>query len=198
MARKDEEKMAFHMDEGVFCYTKMTFGLKNAKATYQKLVDTIFEGQMGRNLEAYMDDMVIKRKFLGYMVTSKGIRANPEKTKAVMDMPSPSSLKQMQRLSEIDYPSMEKLDLALVYAARRLRRYNGRGQPDIYKSGRTRRNFKGKVQEVRRTTEDQMPIALPDKTSIWKLYTDGALNDHGSGACLILIDPEGLEYSNAI
>ncbi|GJY07378.1 hypothetical protein Tco_0374432 [Tanacetum coccineum] len=38
-------------------------------------------------------------KFLGYIVTSEGIRANPEKTKAVMNMPSPSSLKQMQRLS---------------------------------------------------------------------------------------------------
>ncbi|GJX60654.1 hypothetical protein Tco_0292044 [Tanacetum coccineum] len=40
-----------------------------------------------------------KGKFLGYIVTSKEIRANPEKTKAVMNMPSPSSLKQMQRLS---------------------------------------------------------------------------------------------------
>ncbi|GJZ38971.1 reverse transcriptase domain-containing protein [Tanacetum coccineum] len=38
-------------------------------------------------------------KFLGYIVTSKGIRENPEKTKAVMNMPSPSSLKQIQRLS---------------------------------------------------------------------------------------------------
>ncbi|GJV27863.1 hypothetical protein Tco_1384311 [Tanacetum coccineum] len=44
MSKKDEEKSAFHMDEGVFCYTKMSFGLKNAGATYQRLVDTIFEG----------------------------------------------------------------------------------------------------------------------------------------------------------
>ncbi|GJY96756.1 hypothetical protein Tco_0513666 [Tanacetum coccineum] len=39
-------------------------------------------------------------KFLGYVVTFEGIRANPEKTKAVMDMPSPRTLKQMQSLSE--------------------------------------------------------------------------------------------------
>ncbi|GJR03619.1 reverse transcriptase domain-containing protein [Tanacetum coccineum] len=113
----------------------MPFGLKNARATYQRLVDTIFEGQMGRNLEVYVDDMVIKSKtdpkmikdvketlltlkkvnmklnpkkcsfgmeegkFLGYIVTSKGIRANPEKVKAVVNMPSLSNLKQMQRLS---------------------------------------------------------------------------------------------------
>ncbi|GKB75027.1 hypothetical protein Tco_0936439 [Tanacetum coccineum] len=38
----------------------MPFGLKNARATYQRLVDTIFKGQIGRNLEAYVDDMVIK------------------------------------------------------------------------------------------------------------------------------------------
>ncbi|GKE21334.1 reverse transcriptase domain-containing protein, partial [Tanacetum coccineum] len=62
MSRKDEEQMAFHTDEIVFCYTKMPFELKNAKATYQRLVDTIFEGQIGRNLEAYVDDMVIKSK----------------------------------------------------------------------------------------------------------------------------------------
>ncbi|GKE90776.1 reverse transcriptase domain-containing protein, partial [Tanacetum coccineum] len=52
MAKKDEEKTAFHTNEGVFCYTKMPFGLKFFKATYQRLVDTIFEGEMGRNLEA--------------------------------------------------------------------------------------------------------------------------------------------------
>ncbi|GJR28290.1 hypothetical protein Tco_1104522 [Tanacetum coccineum] len=40
----------------------MPFGLKNSEATYQRLVDTVFEGQMGRNLEAYVDDMVIKSK----------------------------------------------------------------------------------------------------------------------------------------
>ncbi|GKE06464.1 reverse transcriptase domain-containing protein [Tanacetum coccineum] len=62
MAKKDEEKTAFHTDKGIFSYTKMPFGLKNARATYQRLVDNIFEGQMGRNLEAYMDDMVITRK----------------------------------------------------------------------------------------------------------------------------------------
>ncbi|GJY22423.1 hypothetical protein Tco_0396081 [Tanacetum coccineum] len=62
MAKKDEERMAFHTDKGVFCYTKMPFRLKNARATYQRLVDTIFEGKIGRNQKAYVDDMVIKSK----------------------------------------------------------------------------------------------------------------------------------------
>ncbi|GJX50283.1 hypothetical protein Tco_0277128, partial [Tanacetum coccineum] len=96
--------------------------LKNARATYQRLVDSTFQSQIGRNL---VDDMVVKSKdekmlladiaetfdnlrkinmklnlkkysfgveegkFLGYMVTSEGIRANPKKTKALADLQSP-------------------------------------------------------------------------------------------------------------
>ncbi|GKA16353.1 reverse transcriptase domain-containing protein [Tanacetum coccineum] len=60
MAEEDEDKTAFFTGEGVFCYQKMPFGLKNAGATYQRLVDKVFHDQIGRNLEAYFDDMVIK------------------------------------------------------------------------------------------------------------------------------------------
>ncbi|GKG48779.1 reverse transcriptase domain-containing protein, partial [Tanacetum coccineum] len=59
-AQDDEEKTAFYTDQGTYCYTKMPFGLKNTGATYQRLVDTAFQSQIGRNLEAYVDDMVIK------------------------------------------------------------------------------------------------------------------------------------------
>ncbi|GJZ70233.1 hypothetical protein Tco_0633783 [Tanacetum coccineum] len=44
----------------IFCYSKMPFGLKNVGATYQRLVDKAFQKQIGRNLEAYVDDLVIK------------------------------------------------------------------------------------------------------------------------------------------
>ncbi|GJW71016.1 reverse transcriptase domain-containing protein [Tanacetum coccineum] len=60
MAESDEEKMAFHTSQGVYCYTKMHFGLKNAGATYQQLVDKAFDNQVGRNTEVYVDDLVIK------------------------------------------------------------------------------------------------------------------------------------------
>ncbi|GJZ26125.1 reverse transcriptase domain-containing protein [Tanacetum coccineum] len=62
MAREDEEKTAFYTEQGTYCYMKMPFGLKNAGATYQRLVDSTFQSQIGRNLEAYVDDMVIKSK----------------------------------------------------------------------------------------------------------------------------------------
>nr|GEZ56892.1 reverse transcriptase domain-containing protein [Tanacetum cinerariifolium] len=60
MAAADKEKTAFHTGQGVYCYTKMPFGLKNAGATYQRLMDNAFENQMGRNIEIYVDDLVVK------------------------------------------------------------------------------------------------------------------------------------------
>ncbi|GJY19688.1 reverse transcriptase domain-containing protein [Tanacetum coccineum] len=60
MAESDEEKMAFHTNHGVYCYTKMPFGLKNDGATYQRLVDKAFDSQVGQNIEVYIDDLVIK------------------------------------------------------------------------------------------------------------------------------------------
>ncbi|GJW78583.1 reverse transcriptase domain-containing protein [Tanacetum coccineum] len=60
MAEEDEEKTAFHTSQRVYCYTKMPFGLKNAGATYQRLVDKAFAKQVGRNLEVYVDDLVVK------------------------------------------------------------------------------------------------------------------------------------------
>ncbi|GKB75149.1 reverse transcriptase domain-containing protein, partial [Tanacetum coccineum] len=61
MAKGDEDKTAFFVGERVFCYRKMPFGLKNARVTYQRLVDKVFNKQIGRNLKACVDDMVIKR-----------------------------------------------------------------------------------------------------------------------------------------
>ncbi|GJV96083.1 reverse transcriptase domain-containing protein, partial [Tanacetum coccineum] len=60
MAEEDEEKTAFHTPQGVYCHTKMPFGLKNTRATYQRLVDKAFDKQVGCNLEVYVDDLVIK------------------------------------------------------------------------------------------------------------------------------------------
>nr|GEW28853.1 hypothetical protein [Tanacetum cinerariifolium] len=60
LAESDEEKTAFHTVQGVYCYTKMPFGLKNDGATYQRLVDEAFDSQIGWNIEVYVDDLVVK------------------------------------------------------------------------------------------------------------------------------------------
>ncbi|XP_025684690.1 uncharacterized protein [Arachis hypogaea] len=135
MHPEDQSKTAFITEHGNFCYKVMPFGLKNAGATYQRLMDKVFQQQIGRNMEVYVDDMVAKTpmqgshcddlveifrqlraynmrlnpdkcafrvqggKFLGFMLTSRGIEANPEKCKAVLNMTSPKTVKEVQQLA---------------------------------------------------------------------------------------------------
>ncbi|XP_071926041.1 uncharacterized protein [Coffea arabica] len=135
MDEEDQEKTSFITEDGTYCYVTMPFGLKNAGATYQRLVNKLFKNQIGRNMEVYMDDMLVKSraqeqfiddlreildilrssrmrlnpkkctfgvrsgKFLGYMISKEGVRANPDKIKAIMDMAPPRSIKEVQRLT---------------------------------------------------------------------------------------------------
>ncbi|GJS51264.1 reverse transcriptase domain-containing protein [Tanacetum coccineum] len=57
---------------------------------------------------------------------------------------------------------------------------------------------KGESMEEQEDTKTKTPKNLRAEIDIWKLYTDGASNEHGSRAGLILIDPEGAEYSYAL
>ena len=125
MDRVDQEKTSFVTSQGLFCYEMMPFGLKNVRATYQRLVNHMFHPQIGRNVEVYVDDMLVKSqdegkhlddmqetfdtlrqyhiklnpskcafgvssgKFLGFIVSHRGIKANPDKIQAILDMKPP-------------------------------------------------------------------------------------------------------------
>jgi len=56
----DQEKTSFISSQGLFCYKVMPFGSKNMRATYQRLVNHMFRSQIGRNIEVYVDDMLVK------------------------------------------------------------------------------------------------------------------------------------------
>jgi hypothetical protein len=56
----DQDKMAFITPHVIYCYTAITFGLKNAGATYQKAIQKCLGSQIGKNIEAYVDDVVVK------------------------------------------------------------------------------------------------------------------------------------------
>jgi hypothetical protein len=62
MAKEDEEKTAFIMPCGVYCYVCMPFGLKNAGATFQRLMRKALGAQMGKNAETYINDIVVKTR----------------------------------------------------------------------------------------------------------------------------------------
>ena len=114
LALEDQEKTAFVTPTGNYHYKVMLFGLKNVGSTYQRMMTRMFEPQLGKNIEIYVDDMVVKSKvvsehlgdlddifdvlrrhklrlnaskcsfgmgsgkFLGYMVTHRGIEVNPD------------------------------------------------------------------------------------------------------------------------
>ncbi|XP_050290553.1 uncharacterized protein LOC126728834 [Quercus robur] len=56
----DQEKTSFVTSQSLFCYKVMPFGLKNAGATYQRLMNKMFAHQIGRNVQVYVDDMLVK------------------------------------------------------------------------------------------------------------------------------------------
>ena len=60
MNREDQEKTSFITDRGIYCYKVMSFGLKNVGATYQRLVNKMFHEHLGKKMEVYIYDMLVK------------------------------------------------------------------------------------------------------------------------------------------
>ncbi|GJS64906.1 reverse transcriptase domain-containing protein [Tanacetum coccineum] len=103
MAESDEEKTAFYTSQGVYCYTKMPFGLKNADATYQRLEEMIrdinetFPTLQRINMKLNPKKCTFGARegmFLGYMISPEGIKPCPDKTEAVLQLPSPRTIKE--------------------------------------------------------------------------------------------------------
>jgi hypothetical protein len=135
LKKEDEEKTAFITPYGVFCYQVMPFGLKNAGATYQRMMQNCLGSQIGHNIQVYIDDMVITTRkeeslisdlaetfdnlnmyklklnptkcsfgvsvgqLLGFLVSARGIEANPEKIQAILTMGKPTKLHDVQKLA---------------------------------------------------------------------------------------------------
>ena len=121
----DEKHTSFRTPLGVYYYTVMPFGLKNAGATYQRAMNDIFHEHMRKIVECYVNDIAVKSrakvdhiadlktvfdvmrahqlkmnptksflgvssgKFIGFVVTSKGIHLDPEKVRVVQEMQPP-------------------------------------------------------------------------------------------------------------
>ena len=60
MAPNDMEKISFFSEWGTYCYRVMAFGLKNAGATYQRAATTLFHDMMNKDVEVYVEDMIVK------------------------------------------------------------------------------------------------------------------------------------------
>ncbi|XP_057954124.1 uncharacterized protein LOC131148417 [Malania oleifera] len=140
MAPEDKDKTTFITLWETFCYKVMPFGLKNAGATYQRAMVTLFHDLMHKEIEVYVDDMIVKSrdeyshvmnlrklfkrlrkcqlklnpekctvgassgKLLGFIVSEKGIEVDPDKIKAIREMPSPKTEKEVRSfLGQLNY-----------------------------------------------------------------------------------------------
>nr|GEX77018.1 hypothetical protein [Tanacetum cinerariifolium] len=145
----------------------MPFGLKNAGATYQRLMDKAFESQVGRNIEVYVDDLVVKS------YTEAEMMRDIEKT------------------------------------FRTLRKVNIKLNPKKCSFGLVEGVFLGPRTSVKRQILADFLIEIPADVSQaapaavtqeepWTLFTDGSSCVNGSGAGLILTNPEGVEFTYAL
>ena len=131
----NQEKTSFVTNQGLFYYKVMSFGLKNAGATYQRLMNKMFAHQIGRNVQVFVDDILVKSiweddhlddlketfntlrsyniklnpnkcafrvtagKFLGFMMSQRGIEVNLDKVRAIMELTPPKNIKKVQSLN---------------------------------------------------------------------------------------------------
>jgi hypothetical protein len=89
MKESDQLVTSFITPFGMYCYTTMPFGLRNAGATYQRCMNHVFGEHIGRTIEAYVDDIVVKTKKASDLLSdlettfkclrAKGVKLNPEK-----------------------------------------------------------------------------------------------------------------------
>jgi hypothetical protein len=134
MKESDQLATSFITPFGMYCYTTMPFGLRNAGATYQRCMNHVFGEHIGRTVEAYVDDIIVKTRkasdllsdlettlrclrakgvklnpekcvfgvprgmLLGFIVSERGIKANPEKIAAITNMVPIKDLKGVQRV----------------------------------------------------------------------------------------------------
>ncbi|GJS34009.1 reverse transcriptase domain-containing protein [Tanacetum coccineum] len=219
MAKEYEEKTAFITSQRIFCYSKMPFGLKNFGSTYQRLVDKAFQKQIGQNLEAYVDDLVIKS------CTEQEVIRDVEETfktlrKINMKL-NPKNAPSRRRKKQFCSPSSK------VFEGRECKELNGKlatakeaisailmterdgKQIPIYFISRALRG-----PEINYTQMEKLVLALSERPEDnledtlmegaeelpdpWTLFTDGSSCADGSGAGLILTNPEGMKFTYAL
>jgi hypothetical protein len=134
MKESDQLATSFITPFGMYCYTTMPFGLRNTGATYQRCMNHMFGEHIGRTVEAYVDDIVVKMRkasdllsdlettfkclrakgvklnlekcvfgvprgmLLGFIISERGIEANPEKIAAITNMGPIKDLEGVQRV----------------------------------------------------------------------------------------------------
>uniref|UniRef100_A0A2N9ENC7 Uncharacterized protein n=1 Tax=Fagus sylvatica TaxID=28930 RepID=A0A2N9ENC7_FAGSY len=252
MNKADQDKTAFITPRGTYCYKMMPFGLKNAGATYQRMVTKMFGHIIGKIVVVYIDDMLVKSlkeenhiadllqvfnilresrlrlnaskctfgvssgKFLGHIVSRRGIEPNPDQIAALVDSAEPRNIKQVQRLTGM-----------VAALGRFISRSADKCKPFFRLLGKRSKfiwneecSVAFQVSDhavsavlVREFGQEQKPVFFVskamDETELSRSSTrfgyremgvivDGASNSKGSGAGVVLVSPKGLILEQAV
>ncbi|KAL0313329.1 UNVERIFIED_CONTAM: Retrovirus-related Pol polyprotein from transposon [Sesamum radiatum] len=250
LAPENHKRVGFITSEGTFYYVAMLFGIKNTGATYQRLVDKIFRHQLGKNMEVYVDDMLVKSKeneecqrafeelkeylaklpllvkpspgktlYLYISSTSQAVSTvlvrEEDGTQTPIDIVSKVLIG-----AESRYPHIEKMALALVVTARKLRPYF-LSYPVGVRTNTPLKKVLGKPKASGQLVEwaielSEYGISYLPQTTIkpqalanfvsemtrttqeevfqerpWLLHVDGSSTTQGSGAGVVITTPEG-------
>nr|ABA99142.1 retrotransposon protein, putative, Ty3-gypsy subclass [Oryza sativa Japonica Group] len=223
----DIPKTAFITPFGTFCHLRMAFGLRNAGATFARLVYKVLCKQLGRNVEAYVDDIVVKSrkafdhaselqetfdnlrttgiklnpekcvfgvragKLLDFLVSERGIEANPEKINAIQQMKHPSSVHEAHKVTvPSQYPLCEILRGKEVTG--RLSKWAAELSPfDLHFVARTAVKSQVLADFVAEWTSVFASELEPVEKS-WVMCSDGLWSHKGAGIAAVLISPNGV------
>ncbi|KAB2626690.1 hypothetical protein D8674_020308 [Pyrus ussuriensis x Pyrus communis] len=201
MNPSDQEHTAFTTDRGLYCYKVMPFGLKNAGATYQRLVNSMFAEQIGKNMEVYVDDMLVKSKHADQHIANLSetfsilkkyrMRLNPNKCalgvgsgKFLGFMISQRSIeanpKKIKAIMDMKEPLAEKGQAVADFIAEFTYPVDISPTPEAAASSPL---------ETRKVE----PTLL-----VWTLYVDGSSNQQGCGAGLVLTTPNKVAMKYAL
>ncbi|XP_073270718.1 uncharacterized protein [Primulina huaijiensis] len=247
LAEEDQDKVSFITSEGTFCYVAMPFGLKNAGTTYQRLMEKVFSAQVGRmrrkakkfewdkecvkafdDLKNYLAELPILAKpapgeqlYVYLSATETAVSSVLIRQRGTEQSPVYYTSHALKG-AELRYTVVEKLALALVTTARRLRPYFlshpimvltnsplGKIMTHADISGRlvkwTTELGEYDIQYVPRTAIKAQALAdflaetlHVEIEDLWKVYVDGSSTNEGSGVGVLLISPKGDELKLAV
>nr|GEX69499.1 reverse transcriptase domain-containing protein [Tanacetum cinerariifolium] len=219
LVESDEEKTAFHTGQGVYCYTKMPFSLKNASATYQRLVDKAFDSQIGQNIEVYIDDLVVKSHTEAEMLRYIGetfctlrkinMKLNPKKSPKPKEELIVYLSASYEAISAVLMTERGTVQKPVYFVSRVLQglELNYTPMEKIFLSlvftakrlRRPRTSVKGQflADFLTEMPDESQPDVLVVETQQepWTLFTDRSSCVDGFGAGLILTSLEGTEQS---
>ena len=221
MRREDAAKTAFRTTDGLFQFTVMPFGLRNAPATFQRLMDVVFSGLKWQGLLVYLDDIIIysanaerhllllgqvlarladaglklnpkkttlvsrEVNYLGHVVSAQGVRPDPKKITAVMQLSAPTSVREVRSFLGLAGYYRRFID-AFAAVAAPLYQLTKKGTPFVWEA-----SHQAAFDSLKNRLCSAPILSYPRRDRDFVLDCDAS--DDAAGAVLTQVDGQGQE-----